>query len=128
MNHSIFKNQNWPNVKYDGRRKVFKGISRTSFREAQSKHWQRKALVYAPPMTKVQRFRRDMAFFASIPYVYQGDGLDDYNKYQRPCSNGVGYVAVCPGEPANNYYVDDPLTVKCLKRKYNEWLQSNSNK
>lgn len=30
--------------------------------------------------------------------------MDDYNHYQRPCSNGIGYVSICPGEPGNNFY------------------------
>lgn len=124
MNNLIFQNPNWPNIKFDGRRKMFKGISKDSFQKAQNKHWCRKTLIHKPAMTKVQKFKSDVAYFKTIPYVYQGDGLDDYNKYQRPCSNGVGYVAICPGEPANNYYVDDVQTVKYLKRKYEEWLRS----
>ena len=65
-------------------------------------------------------------FFSEIPFEYQGDGLDDFEKYQQPSSNGVGYVAICPGERGNNYYVDDPVTVAILRRRYDEWKMKQS--
>ena len=68
-----------------------------------------------------------MAYFAEIPYVYKGDGSDDFKKYQRPCSNGIGYVAICPGESCNNFYTDNIYAVKALKRKYSAWRKANPN-
>jgi hypothetical protein len=68
----------------------------------------------------------DLEYFAGIPYEYEGDGLDDYNKFQRPTSNRVGYVAICPGESGNNYYVDDPVLVAILKRKYDAYWTARS--
>lgn len=118
-NFSIFKKQNWFFKKYDGRRKEFKNIDRTSFDEAKERHFSRVGKSYS---RDAYRSRREfIEFFANLPYEYQGDGMDDYNMYQRPSSNGVGYVAICPGERGNNFYVDDPLLVDFLKKKYNKW-------
>ena len=72
-------------------------------------------------VSRVHKIISDLNYFSEIPFEYQGDGLDDFEKYQRPSSNGVGYVAICPGERGNNYYVDDPVTVKILRRRYDEW-------
>ena len=72
-------------------------------------------------VSRVHKIISDLNYFSEIPFEYQGDGLDDFEKYQRPSSNGVGYVAICPGERGNNYYVDDPVTVKILCRRYDEW-------
>lgn len=36
-NFGIFKNENWFNMKYDGRRREFKGISKKSFEAAKDK-------------------------------------------------------------------------------------------
>jgi hypothetical protein len=66
-----------------------------------------------------------MARFAEIPYVYKGDGYEDFNRYQRPCSNGIGYVAICPGNSSYNFYTDNVYAVKALKRKYSEWREAN---
>ena len=46
--------------------------------------------------------------------------MDDYNMFQRPASNGRGYVAICPGESANNFCTDEPLVVAYLTKKYNK--------
>lgn len=64
--------------------------------------------------------REYIAYFATIPYEYQGDGMDDFNLYQRPASNGIGYVAICPGESGNNFYTDDPILVSYLTKKFNK--------
>ena len=72
-------------------------------------------------VSRVHKIVSDLNYFAEIPFEYQGDGLDDFEKFQRPSSNGVGYVAICPGERGNNYYVDDPVTVAILRRRYDEW-------
>lgn len=77
-------------------------------------------------VSRVHKIISDLNYFSEIPYEYQGDGLDDYEKYQRPSSNGVGYVAICPGERGNNYYVDDPVTVAILRRRYDEWKMKQS--
>jgi len=64
-------------------------------------------------------------YFKDIPFMYQGDGMDDFNKFQRPSSNGIGYVAICPGEPGNNFYTEDPVAVKILTRKFNRFKDSH---
>lgn len=119
---TIFKQTFWWINRYDGRRKEFKGISREQFMDAKSKHYERERASFGPAnTTKVEWFKTIARYFAQIPYEMPDGELNDYDKYQRPSSNGVGYVAVCPGERANNFYVDDPILVKYLNRKYNEW-------
>lgn len=116
MKVAIFAIEHWFDKKFDGRKKIFRGISRDAFNKAVQKHWER---AFNKKECDEYRLRRkDIKYFAGIPYEYQGDGLDDFNMYQRPASNGVGYVAICPGESGNNYYVDDPLTVAYLTKKY----------
>lgn len=120
----IFKLTHWYDRRFDGRRKEFRGITREAFERAKRRHYGRlfdRATQGARGRDIIGecRHRREVLdFFASIPYSYQGDGLDDFNKFQRPASNGVGYVAICPGESGNNYYTDDALTVRYLKAKY----------
>lgn len=122
MYAQIFNSQDWYFAKYDGRKREFRGISKSSFRVAVEKHTNRAFRQFGTIIrTKTQDFKEAMAYFATIPYVYSGDGCDDYNHYQRPASNGVGYVDICPGEPMNNYYVDEPHLVAALTRKYNAW-------
>lgn len=117
-NFAIYKQQDWFWRKYDGRKKEFKSISRNDFKAAKERHISRMSNSYVRNEYKSRR--ECLAYFAGIPYEYQGDGMDDYNRYQRPASNGVGYVAICPGERANNYYVDDPILVAYLTKKYNK--------
>lgn len=117
MKANIFKVEHWYDRRYDGRRKEFKGITREEFKKAVRRHYDH-AFRKLKGADKYAERRRIIAYFANIPYQYEGDGLDDFNLYQRPASNGHGYVAVCPGESGNNYYVDDPLTVAYLKKKY----------
>ena len=113
----------WPSCHYDGRRKkYFLNKSREEFERDKEKHFQRQQMRWITDNLEKSRFRKvksDLAYFSEIPYEYQGDGLDDFNKYQRPASNGIGWVAICPGERGNNYYVDEPVTVAILKKRYN---------
>ena len=111
--------ETWMRLKYDGRRKAYYlNMSKEEFAAAQEKNEARRRSKYTMP-TRMERILSDLNFFSNIPYEYQGDGLDDFNKYQRPASNGIGWVAICPGERGNNYYVDDPVTVAILKKRYN---------
>ena len=111
--------ETWMRLKYDGRRKAYYlNMSKEEFAAAQEKNEARRRNKYTTP-TRIERILSDLAYFSEIPYEYQGDGLDDFNKYQRPASNGIGWVAICPGERGNNYYVDDPVTVAILKKRYN---------
>ena len=111
--------ETWMRLKYDGRRKAYYlNMSKEEFAAAQEKNEARRRSKYTMP-TRIERILSDLEFFANIPYEYEGDGLDDFNKYQRPASNGIGWVAICPGERGNNYYVDDPVTVAILKKRYN---------
>ena len=111
--------ETWMRLKYDGRRKAYYlNMSKEEFAAAQEKNEARRRNKYTTP-TRIERILSDLAYFSEIPYEYRGDGLDDFNKYQRPASNGIGWVAICPGERGNNYYVDDPVTVAILKKRYN---------
>lgn len=124
--YAIFKERCWFDRRYDGRRKEFRGISLTDFENAKKAHWDRScARVYnakkGRDLIKECAIRREfIAYFKTIPYIYQGDGLDDFNHYQRPASNGRGYVSICPGEPGNNHYTEDPFLVRYLTAKYRQ--------
>lgn len=108
--------ETWMCLRYDGRRKsYYLNMSKEEFAAAQEKNEARRRSKYTMP-TRMEKILSDLAFFANIPYEYEGDGLDDFNKYQRPASNGIGWVAICPGERGNNYYVEDPITVAILKK------------
>lgn len=123
---AIFKRQQWYFAKYDGRKKEFKGISKEDFNKAAEKHierfWAQERQNLANK-TKVEKYKQLRKYFESIPYEYQGDGLDDFEKYQRPASSG-GYVAICPGERGNNVYIEpipeNAQIIKHLTRLYNE--------
>ena len=116
--------ETWMRLKYDGRRKAYYlNMSKEDFAAAQKKNEARRRSKYTKP-TRMEKILSDLEFFANIPYEYEGDGLDDFNKYQRPASNGIGWVAICPGERGNNYYVDDPVTVAILKKRYNKHIST----
>lgn len=141
-NYSLFKDKSWAFRHFDGRRREFRGITRNEFEAACKKHWERAGRSVPNSQFIYEYRRREIAYFATVPYEYQGDGMDDYNKYQRPESNcegyvaicpgerannhqrpassGAGYVAICPGERANNHYVDDQILVAYLTKKYNK--------
>ena len=121
---TLFTTPNWFSKKYDGRKSMFKGITREQFAQMCQKHYDRLHTQWSlsnPKLTKTQKFQQTMKLFAQIPYEYQGDGMDDYSKIQRPSSNGIGYVAICPGESGNNIYIEEPHAVAALRRKYNEY-------
>lgn len=112
---------------YDARKKEFRQISRHEFDLAKAKHFARAVnnMASRDDIGKAVRdFKATMNRFKSIPYVYKGDGLDDFNTYQRPSRSGTGYVAICIGESCNNIYVEEPFAVKALKRKYEQWRKS----
>ena len=129
-NYELFKISYWELLNYDGRKKLFRGISKEEFRQMKEKRLKRfQNRFYCRQNDFIQkciRRREDISYFKNIPYEYKGDGLDDYNHYQCPCSDGEGYESICPGERRNNYYVSDPLTVRYLKSKYEKHLQKNS--
>ena len=124
--YDLFKVERWFDLHFDGRKKLFKGISRQEFNALVNNHYKREGAKWLYKgrdfLAQCQERRESIKFFATIPYTYEGDGMDDYNLYQRPSNNGVGYVAICPGESGNNYYVDDPLLVNYLTAKYNKRL------
>lgn len=124
----LFKKWDWPYLRFDGRKKIFKGMKKKDFEEMKERHFSRFRIDYWGKkndfIAQCKKRREDIRYFAEIPYEYMGDGLDDFNHYQRPCSNGVGYVSICPGEPRNNYYVDDPLTVRYLRGKYDRHVKA----
>ena len=100
----------------------FLNCSKQEFERMYEKHWKRyiEKQSMSARKTRVEYFKETIELFKTVPYEYTGDGYDDFNRYQRPCSNGIGYVAICPGESGNNWYEDDPFVVRCLTRKYNE--------
>lgn len=107
--------------KYDGRKKEFKNISREEWATILAKCREREILKNAiryQNVNKLARVKEILKYFEEIPYIYIGEGLDDFNKYQRPASDGHGWVAICPGEPANNYYTEDPTAAAILKKRY----------
>lgn len=123
MEHEhIFLCKWWDSCRYDGRRKkFFLNKSKEEFENDKEKHYSRQRLSCVQDnlkKTRLAKVKSDLEYFSKIPYTYQGDGLSDWERYQRPSSNGIGWVAICVGERANNYYVDDPITVAILKRKY----------
>ena len=122
---SIFTQHDWFFRHYDGRRKEFKGISKETFEKCRNTHLSRRSMRLAARFdydTFNGIWRRKMLnYFATIPYKYEGDYMDDYEKYQRPSSNGIGYVAICPGERANNTYIEDKILVAYLKKKYERY-------
>ena len=125
-NYSIFKESNWASRRFDGRRKEFKGVSKETFEQCVNTHIKRMNTRFTPKLNigkKTHKERMEyIEFFNRIPYKYEGDGFDDFNSYQRPSSNGVGYVSVCPGESGNDVYVDDALLVTYLKKKYEKYM------
>lgn len=46
------------------------------------------------------------------------DGTEDYRIIHREASNGKGWVIIAPGEPANNWYLEDNIILKILSKKY----------
>lgn len=50
---------------------------------------------------------------------YAGDGRDDFNGYLELDETGCRYI--CPGERGNNFYTSDPVLVKLLKRRHDEY-------
>ena len=126
---TLFQVPNWYSKKYDGRKSMFKGITRAQFAEMCQKHYDRLHIQWSlsnPKPTKTQQFKETMRIFAQIPYKYEGDGMDNFSMYQRPASNGMGYVAICVGERGNNICIDEPFAVAALVRKYNSRCQTNN--
>ena len=123
----LFKFKDWYFLRFDGRKKVFRGIDKTAFFLMKEKHFSRAVGKHSSCdfIARCKERRADIEYFSKIPYTYAGDGLDDFNRYQRPCSNGVGYVAICPGEKGNNYYVNDPITVRYLRGKYEKYFNTS---
>jgi len=120
----VYKIKRWHDLTYDKNRKAFMTITKRQFEEAKKKHNSR-CKTARKIFNPIERFKRLMAHFETIPYVYEGDGFDDFNKNQRPARDGVGYIATCPGESLNDVYIDDVFVVKALKRKYYAWRAAN---
>lgn len=118
MGKDLYRTGCWWHLNYDGRKRLFKGISKADFEKAKIKHFERSSNKFVPDIYAARR--EDINFFSSIPYTYSGDGMDDYSMYQRPSSNGIGYVAICKGERGNNYYTEDKILVAYLTKKYNK--------
>ena len=131
MDYNIFKNRDWFVIRHDARKKAFKGVTKSEWAALQDRHCERssaqiKAEIKENYRSSVAKYKKILRQFSDVPYVYQGDGLDDFNRYQRPSSDG-GYVSICVGEPRNNFHIhpsEDAATAaayKHLMRLYNEY-------
>lgn len=120
MKPAIFARPDWHLCKYDARRREFRNISRPAFEEAKRRHWCHVWNQSGRDQSRHAARVEDLRFFAAIPYPHEftGDGWSDWERYQRPASDGRGWVAICPGERGNNYYTADPVTVEILRRRY----------
>lgn len=125
--YAIFHTLNWYTMKYDKRKKLFRHITKEQFCEAAEKRMKRfsNQVEENKYIESCQIRRWNLEFFAAVPYVFKGDYLDDFSFYQRPSSNGIGYVAICPGERGNNIYINDPILVKYLKSKYEKHMAAH---
>lgn len=118
-NIELFTVENWWCLRYDGRKAIFKGITREAYAAMTAKAYEHRARKTSVQSLNERR-REIIAHFAQIPYEYNGEGWEDFQRVQRPASNGIGYVAICPGERGNNYYTDDKVLVAYLTAKYNK--------
>jgi hypothetical protein len=120
-------------IRYDGRKKMFRdsGITKDEYRAlaAYSGDMRVKRHINRRYDTESHfaKVRDIIGYFSNIMYEDEfnrtyGDGYicDDWESYQRPSSNGIGYCAIVPGERGNNFYTEDPVAVKILRRKWEE--------
>lgn len=127
--YECFNTEAWrspyPAVRYDGRRKEFRGISREAFNEAKAKHLTRQVYrgKYGRDIVKECRERRrEIDLWRSVPYAEdfratEADPWNDHDRYKRPASSGRGWCSICPGEPGNNWYTEDPILCAYLDAK-----------
>ena len=117
----IYKLDFWHIIDYNKKRRAFKNISKSEFETAKEKRRKRDcSKVWFERRSPVEEFKYMMSFFENIPYVCTGECY-----YQRPSSNGKGYVAVFVGDSSKNVYTDEPFVVKALKRRYAEWRKTH---
>ena len=127
--YECFRSEAWrspyPAVRYDGRRKEFRGISREEFEAAKERHISRQICLGRPGRDIIRECRdrrRAVELWDSVPYAEDfrwssEDPWNDYDRYRRPASNGRGWACICPGEPGNNWYTDDPILCAYLDAK-----------
>ena len=97
--------------------------------EASVKHFRRIMDKYRDAReqrTKTQQYKQLVELFDKLVYNptatssrYNCTGID-WRKYHRGSSNGIGWVAICPDEPGNNIYTDNPYFVKRQKRLFGQ--------
>jgi len=117
----IYKLYIWPHIDYNKKKRAFKNISKSEFETAKEKRRKRDcSKVWYVRKSPVEEFKYMMSLFKDIPYVWTGERY-----YQRPHSNGKGYVAVFVGDSSKNVYTDNPFIVKALKRRYTEWRKTH---
>lgn len=127
-NFDIFRIENWPSMRYDGRKKIFKGISRDFFKNAVNRHWDRlvaraRFQIYGRDIIGECRQRHeDIKAWNDVPYLedFKGDGMDDFSRFKTQSIDKTRWVAICPGEPANNWYTEDKILCAYLAAKYNK--------
>ena len=81
MKPIIFSIEHWYDKTFDGRKKIFRGISRDDFKAAVKKHYVHRATAIAC-RSEYERRREIIRFFATIPYKYEGDGMECSNALQ----------------------------------------------
>lgn len=93
-NYELFKISNWYLLKYDGRKTIFKGITRKEYREMSDKHCNRISKNYIPQYAPIKELQQDIEFYRKAgrytkrliighTHIYWASpayGHSDYNK------------------------------------------------
>jgi hypothetical protein len=120
-----FRKSTW----FDKRKRAVKTLLGRSFtkQEVESilkKRYERKL---SREVTKRPHLLQRAAFFKAVKECvfdpnatssrYNTTGID-WKAFHRPSSNGRGWVIIAPDEPGNNWYIEDPILVKILSKKF----------
>jgi hypothetical protein len=125
------KDYNYRNpYKIDKRRKSFKEAEKIGFDEANILNARRKMMSRLDVRLNNKKeitFEEKKAFLAEVKKAtfnpsatssrFNRTGID-WRALHRPSSNGQGWVLICPDEPGNNWYMEDPNILKILSKKY----------
>lgn len=96
-NFELFSKSNWYLLKYDGRKSIFKGLTRQEYNAMSDKHIERLGINYSLKNCKyepIREIKRDIAFYRSVgryakrliighTHIYWASpiyGHQDYNK------------------------------------------------
>lgn len=114
----------------DKRRKSIKGALKAGFGEKQillARKKQRLRLYARINNKRLPTFEEKKRFLAEVKTAtfdpsatssrFNRTGID-WRAFHRPSSNGKGWVLIAPDEPANNWYMEDPVILRILAKKY----------